>query len=275
MIAELLLSAQQFLVQTQEYRDSAPITTNSFGTAALSANEDTKCNWWVVRDGNKVVGCAMHVAGEGFGVSSMSVEAAEALAKTVAATDCTFPSIHGPKVPATAFMERFSSLRSLSNESTTNKTVLLYTIDTLIKPTCVNGQFRLVTNDDLDLVVEWIKAYNAESEPNEIFDHLEYASGKIRDSLFYFWTFEGKTVALAGHSVVASGFARIVPVYTPPQHRRKGYASAITAFVTEMLQSRGVQVMLFADGGYEASNAVYQKLGFVLHCEYIDYWFAK
>jgi predicted GNAT family acetyltransferase len=84
----------------------------------------------------------------------------------------------------------------------------------------------------------------------------------------------GDVVAIAGHAnVVATGsivIGRVGPVYTPPQHRRHGYASAVTAHVTRSLIERGARVMLFTDAANPTSNSIYQAIGYRLVDELIE-----
>ena len=61
---------------------------------------------------------------------------------------------------------------------------------------------------------------------------------------------------------------RIAPVYTPPQHRRHGYASACTAAACRYILDSGKSfVTLFADLANPTSNHVYQAIGFEPVCD--------
>ncbi len=56
--------------------------------------------------------------------------------------------------------------------------------------------------------------------------------------------------------------ARIGPVYTPAQHRRRGYAGAAVAQVSQALLDEGARVCLFTDQANPTSNHIYTELGF-------------
>jgi predicted GNAT family acetyltransferase len=75
-----------------------------------------------------------------------------------------------------------------------------------------------------------------------------------------------RPVCAVGHSTVldvSSGqVARIGPVYTPPEERRKGYAGQLTAAVSSQLLEQGIGPMLFTDATNPTANAVYTRLGY-------------
>ena len=74
---------------------------------------------------------------------------------------------------------------------------------------------------------------------------------------------DDRPVAMACHSVVVGGMARIGPVFTPEELRGRHYGSAVTAAAVESAQAAGAtEVVLFTDADYPTSNAVYRRLGF-------------
>ncbi len=55
----------------------------------------------------------------------------------------------------------------------------------------------------------------------------------------------------------------IGPVYTPPEHREHGYASAVTAAAAAWGLAAGARhVVLFTDLANPVSNSIYPRLGF-------------
>jgi len=61
----------------------------------------------------------------------------------------------------------------------------------------------------------------------------------------------------------AFGVARVGPVYTPPEQRRKGYAGAAVAEVSQHFLDAGARVCLYTDQANPTSNGIYQALGYV------------
>ena len=57
--------------------------------------------------------------------------------------------------------------------------------------------------------------------------------------------------------------ARIGPIYTPPDQRRRGYGSALTADLTQLQLDRGRRFcFLFTDLANPTSNSIYQQIGY-------------
>ncbi len=60
-----------------------------------------------------------------------------------------------------------------------------------------------------------------------------------------------------------AGVAPVGPVYTPPEHRRRGYASAGVAAVSRLALDGGADhCMLSTDLANPTSNSIYQALGY-------------
>jgi predicted GNAT family acetyltransferase len=63
-------------------------------------------------------------------------------------------------------------------------------------------------------------------------------------------------------------------VYTPPEHRRKGYGSSCVAALSQTLLSRGHKYcFLFTDLANPTSNHIYQAIGYQSVGDLYDYSF--
>ena len=68
---------------------------------------------------------------------------------------------------------------------------------------------------------------------------------------------------------------RINAVYTPPQSRRRGYASACVAALSQLLLGAGRQFcFLFTDLANPTSNRIYQQIGYRAVCDVDEYAFT-
>ena len=83
------------------------------------------------------------------------------------------------------------------------------------------------------------------------------------DSGLVLWADEGTPVSFAGYGGPTPNGIRVGPVYTPPELRRRGYASALTAALTRTLLDRGRKFcFLFTDLANPTSNSIYQRIGY-------------
>ena len=70
-------------------------------------------------------------------------------------------------------------------------------------------------------------------------------------------------MSLAGAGNPTRNGIRLGPVYTPLEHRRQGYASALVAWLTQRQLDAGRQFCtLFTDLGNPTSNHIYTEIGY-------------
>jgi predicted GNAT family acetyltransferase len=69
--------------------------------------------------------------------------------------------------------------------------------------------------------------------------------------------------------------SRIAPVYTPPEQRGHGYASAVTAAVTQIALDRGSgKVLIFTDLANPTTNHIYPAIGYEAMSDSAEYRFG-
>jgi predicted GNAT family acetyltransferase len=127
-----------------------------------------------------------------------------------------------------------------------------------------DGSGRPATPADLDLLMEWVQAFQDEVEPRGTAPSRPMQQRRVELELVWFWLdAEGDPVSLAGRNVTIAGVSRVAPVYTPPEHRGHGYGAAATAACTRHALDTGAeQVVLFTDAKNPTSNRMYQRLGY-------------
>ena len=69
---------------------------------------------------------------------------------------------------------------------------------------------------------------------------------------------------------------RVCMMYTPPEHRQKGYASALVASIAEhAIKTRKKRYCTIAtDLGNPTSNAIYERVGFAPYTDFGEYHFS-
>lgn len=98
---------------------------------------------------------------------------------------------------------------------------------------------------------------------------------RVAHGEFRIWD-DHRPVALAGFSDAAPEFTRIAPVYTLPDCRRRGYATALVASLSRELLARGRRkLFLTTDVANPTSNAIYTRIGYrpendEYHFDFVD-----
>jgi predicted GNAT family acetyltransferase len=142
----------------------------------------------------------------------------------------------------------------------------IYQLETVIPVPDVPGALRRATEADRPLMEAWLTAFAAEAMANgEQMDAAGWVTNALttptRGALL--WEDAGRPVALVGYGNPTPHGIRIGPVYTPPELRGRGYASAATAAVSQQLLDEGRQFcFLFTDLSNPTSNSIYQKIGY-------------
>ncbi len=83
---------------------------------------------------------------------------------------------------------------------------------------------------------------------------------------------EGRLVSAAGTHLVAKtmGIAAVGNVCTYPEQRGRGYATRCTSAVCTELLAMGLDVVLNVERGNVPAIHVYRKLGFRVHCPFVE-----
>ena len=85
-----------------------------------------------------------------------------------------------------------------------------------------------------------------------------------------------RPVSLAGFGSLTPNGIRIGSVYTPPEHRNRGYGTAVTAAVSQLLLERGHRFcFLYTDLANPTSNAIHARIGYEPVCDSREPAFAR
>ncbi|MEU4159558.1 GNAT family N-acetyltransferase [Actinoplanes sp. NPDC026670] len=124
------------------------------------------------------------------------------------------------------------------------------------------GAARVAGPADRALLIDWFRSFNeyiGEEPPN--------LAALVDDRMVYggiaLWEVDGTPVSTAAYTRPEAGMARIQYVWTPPEHRRQGFAGAATTAATRnALDAGATDVVLFTDLANPTSNALYPRLGY-------------
>jgi FR47-like protein len=130
----------------------------------------------------------------------------------------------------------------------------------------VPGTARPATRDDLDLMCSWIGEF-VQVATNDAVPNREQVAQIIASNRHMLWVVDDLPVSMAAVNRRINNTAAVGSVYTPLEHRQKGYAGAVTAAVVERIYSEGkTSACLYTDLRNPYSNRCYMKIGFKAEC---------
>ena len=162
------------------------------------------------------------------------------------------------------FMDR-AKKDGLDLKITTN--LFAYDCPSPIAPSSVvDGKIHQCTKEDFDIMVDFFdmfhEAVGIDKESRETY--RTYAENDIGKGSLYVWETEDGEYASSCNWHPVQDMASIGLVYTRDEYRRRHYAEHLVYQVTKIAQEAGYLPMLYTDADYVASNACYEKIGYIL-----------
>jgi RimJ/RimL family protein N-acetyltransferase len=134
------------------------------------------------------------------------------------------------------------------------------------------GRLTRAGPEHWDLLVGWWEAFGAEAGAF-VGSAERVVAHRLRRGDQWLWVQPaGEPVSMVATNLPVAGAVRIGPVYTPPGHRNRGYASAAVAAVSRQALSSGARsCMLFTDLGNPTSNHIYADVGYRRFADWEEY----
>lgn len=220
----------------------------------------------IALEGDRIVGVALETPPMNLILSEIDDPAAvSAFASDLHSQGARLPGVLGPIAAARAFAHGWIAMTGGSARLAMRERI--YRAREARPPREVAGTMRDVTPEDGELLLRWLEAFVAETFPDDV--AMEPAENILRRRKedraggHRLWEVDGAPVSLAGFGGSTPNGIRIGPVYTPPEHRRQGFAEALVGTMTQMLLDRGHRFcFLFTDLANPTSNGVYQRVGY-------------
>jgi ribosomal protein S18 acetylase RimI-like enzyme len=263
MSIAVLASADPGLVISQagELLAGDPVGHNVVGTKLADAIRYAEPGrYWIgMLDGVPAGVAVQQPADTPLAVAPMPAELVSAIAAAIDEGDVALPGVFGPAGTASRFAEVWAGLRNLPAVPTSEE--LLYEIRDLWFPDGVAGTLRRAAEADRELLLSWLPGFEAgagwaRSNPAAVFVTRRLAAGDV-----WIWDDDGP-VSMAARTEAVAGVSRIQAVNTPPELRRRGYASAAVAALSASVLAQGLRCVLNANVNNVAANSVYQRLGY-------------
>jgi hypothetical protein len=220
-----------------------------------------------VADEEKLVLAAMRTPPWGLVLTDCAERAEEAvdlLIADVVKQDNQPPDVNGPKALSLRFAQGWAAITGGSHALKMEQGLYELVAVNPAALAAAPGKLRTATKEDVPLILAWREGFELDA-----FGKLEGDRERIRELYeqrygdVYFWEEQGEPVSMAMRTRPSARGITVGLVYTPPAQRRKGYASACVAHLSQLLLDEGYAFCtLYTDLANATSNAIYQHIGY-------------
>ncbi len=262
MQAHHTVDAAEAWSATRTFLEADPVLANvPITVLGERIGHDEPGDYWWVTDRDVVVAFAsLSPPARGAYVVGARRAALEALAVAVAQAGAQPPMVTGEAAAASAFASTWAERRRTPVHPTEAQGI--YTLDRLVPPARTpTGFCRPATAEDVPTLSRWFDDMATEVGTPVNPRRSSAVARSVEAGGWHIWDDDGP-VSVAHQHPATSGFARIGPVYTPPDERGHGYGTAVTASASAGIEATGAQAMLFTQLTNPTSNAIYRALGY-------------
>jgi predicted GNAT family acetyltransferase len=193
--------------------------------------------------------------------SELDAGAAGALVEAWIAEDPAVPGVSAPPATARAIVAAWIGRAGGRAECRMRQAMHLLS-EVRDPPRPARGRLRTAREGEQSLLVAWERAFLVEAGVTGLELAARTVSARLADGAQLVWDDDGPVSTLTLSPAIA-GVRRIGPVYTPPEHRRRGYASSAVAAASRRALAGGAsRCMLFTDLTNPTSNKIYAAVGF-------------
>ena len=215
----------------------------------------------VEEEGGEIVACAVRTPPYNPLVSRAAPVAQELLFDHLMAEYTSLPGVSALEPDARRFAELWSARTGkLYREGMRQRLFVTRHVETLASRPA--GRLRAATEEDIPVLAGWVEGFYADAHLPKFSDASAVARERVSQKNLFVWD-KGRPVSMAGFAGRTANGVRIQLVYTPPEHRRQGYATATVADLTgRMLGSGCIYCCLVTDLANPTSNHIYETIGY-------------
>lgn len=172
------------------------------------------------------------------------------------------PGVIGPPDKANIMIKELEHLRG--STSAVHMKQLIYQLDRVNAISYAGGNLTEATPNDHQLMKNWLMQFGEQAnEPMSAERAGHVAEVFIEKRSLYLWKVDDNAVSMVNQSRQTKNGTTINAVFTPDEHKGKGYATAAVAKLSERLLQEGFQFCcLFTDAANPTSNNIYKKIGY-------------
>ena len=228
---------------------------------SVGENPPTVLGWWREPEETATTAAFVWTPPHLLAASRLSQVAAAHLAELLSAQAHPFTQLLADGASVHAFCEAWQTTTGSAPKNGPH--LRLHRLERLARPDVAPpGAPRAATGGDRALLHDWCTRFVTEAGSLGA-DLDAFIDERLSLGGWRLWAVGDEPVAMAAMTSVVAGTARITPVYTLPEHRGRGYGSAVTTAVSQAARDAGAEhVLLFTDLANPTSNSVYQRIGY-------------
>jgi predicted GNAT family acetyltransferase len=254
--AELLAAAEPWLLRAEAENNLI------LGVARrVRHGEPPEPAYWVsVQRGGEIVGAAFRTPPFPLGLTRMPDAAIAPLVDDVRRRYDSLPGVNGPCESAEAFADRWcDACGGRWRPRMRLRVHVLTNVERVADD--VPGALRPAQDTELVLLRDWLRAFVEDANaPGG--DPADVAADMLRTKRVHFWDHDGPRSMVAAARDTPTGVC-VNAVYTPREHRGRGYATAAVAALSRQLLEAGKSFCcLYTDLANPTSNAIYRRIGY-------------
>jgi uncharacterized protein len=219
-----------------------------------------------VTDGEAVVGAAL-VNPYNLVLSRQPERSLRALADWLASSAVAFPGVLGPDGVPEEFVGLWGSRAGAV--ATLRQSQRIHECRQIAAVPIASGAARAPIEADVPTLAGWRREFHVAVNATVIDDDDAAAVRRmITNRVLLVWEDVGEIVSCAATPRRTPHGAVVAFVYTPPEHRGRGYATSCVAELTRRNLAAGAEFCcLYTDLANPVSNAIYARIGYRRMCE--------
>ncbi|MFC1946697.1 GNAT family N-acetyltransferase [Chloroflexota bacterium] len=234
------------------------ISTNLVESAGHSFYSYDETYFWIVRDVSSITGVAMLTPPHDLVLSCPFTDPSLiALAESLLELNISLPGVLGPDYAA----EKFADIWGESTSKTADlfRKERGYRLDTINPLKLASGNMIQAEYNQKSFLESWVDGFNKNTN-GEI--NTSQLDTYISDGRLFIW-FDDEPKSMAVWTGPTPNGVRVTMVYTPPESRRRGYATSLVSSLSSMLLQQGKTFCsLYTDLANPISNSIYQQIGY-------------
>ncbi len=209
--------------------------------------------------------------GEGLVISRMAADALSEMVIVLRGENIELPTVCGPRPMVCHFADEWGRLHGLATEARLKMKIMR--TERVRAGQSVSGELRLVGVEGSHIVTPWVEQFGRELGM-EIADVEDHVRQRIERKRLFVWC-DPEPVSMAALAGPTPNGIRVNLVYTPPEFRKRGYARACVAALSQKMLDEGKRfVFLFVDAENPTTMKLYCDIGYGEICDWEDWRFV-